>query len=57
LLRRARTEVARQNLCAGIRSYDELLALEPGHAAARAERQRAADLLERLRRQGSKLEC
>lgn len=57
LLRRARTEVARQNLCAGIRSYDELLAIEPGHAAARAERQRAADLLERLRRQGSKLDC
>jgi LysM repeat protein len=57
LLRRARTEVARQNLCAGVRTYDEFLALEPNHAAARAERQRAADLLERLRRQGSKLEC
>lgn len=57
LLRQARTLVARQDLCGGVRLYDQVLAIDANHAAARAERQRALDLIERLRRQGSKLDC
>jgi LysM repeat protein len=57
LLRQARTLVARQDLCGGVRVYDQVLSIDGGHAAARAERQRAVDLIERLRRQGSKLDC
>lgn len=57
LLRQARTLVARQDLCGGVRAYDQVLAIDANHAAARAERQRALDLIERLRRQGSKLDC
>lgn len=57
LMRAARVAVRQQDLCRGIALYDRVLAIEPGHTDARAERQKAADLAERLRRGGSRLEC
>jgi hypothetical protein len=56
-MRAARVAVRQQDLCRGIALYDRVLAIDPGHTDARAERQKAADLAERLRRGGSRLEC
>lgn len=56
-LREARGLVARQDLCAAVVRFERVLALEPTHAAARNERLRALELVERLRAKGSQIEC
>ena len=57
LMREGRTLAARQDLCNAVRAYDKVLEIDPAHGSARTERQRALDLIERLRKQGSKLDC
>lgn len=57
LMREGRGHMARQDLCNAVRSFDKVLALDPNHGPARSERQRALDLADRLRKQGSKLDC
>ena len=57
LLRRARVAFARQDLCASVGLYDQVLELDANHPQARPERQRSLDLIERLRKQGGKLDC
>lgn len=47
LMRAARSAMARQDLRAAIAAWDRVLELQPGHAAATIERQRAVDLLQR----------
>ena len=56
-MREGRSHMARQDLCAAVRSFDKVLELDPNHGPARSERQRALDLADRLRKQGSKLDC
>lgn len=56
-MREGRTLAARQDLCNAVRAYDKVLEIDPAHGSARTERQRALDLIERLRKQGSKLDC
>ena len=48
---------ARQDLCASVGLYDQVLELDANHPQARQERQRSLDLIERLRKQGGKLDC
>ncbi len=47
-MRSARAAFARQDLAAAIESWDVVLEIDPGHAAARHERQRALELKARL---------
>ena len=56
-MRQARAAFARQDLCESVRQYDQVLAIDTGYAQARSERQRSLDLMDRLRKQGGKLDC
>jgi len=56
-VRAARTCAAKQDLCCAISSWNKVLDIDPNHASARLEKQRATDLLERLRKRGGKVEC
>lgn len=55
--RAARACAAKQDLCCAIRNWDKVLEIDPGNRTAQLERQKAVDLLERLRRMGAKVEC
>jgi LysM domain len=57
LMREGRGFMARQDLCNAVRSFDKVLEIDGNHGPARSDRQKALDLAERLRRQGSKLDC
>ncbi|RZJ07556.1 MAG: LysM domain-containing protein [Rubrivivax sp.] len=57
LTKQARTAFARQDLCTAAKRWDEVLELDPNHAVAKAERQKCAELMDRLRQQGGKLPC
>ncbi|MGM9485019.1 LysM peptidoglycan-binding domain-containing protein [Roseateles sp. NT4] len=57
LTKQARTAFARQDLCNAMRRWDEVLALDPNHAVAKAERQKCLELMDRLRQQGGQLAC
>ena len=55
--RAARACAAKQDLCCAIRNWDKVLEIDPGNRTAQLERQKALDLLERLRRMGAKVDC
>jgi hypothetical protein len=55
--RAARACAAKQDLCCAIRNWDKVLELDPGNRTAQLERQKAQELLERLRRMGAKVDC
>lgn len=55
--RAARACAAKQDLCCAIRNWDKVLEIDPANRTAQLERQKALDLLERLRRMGAKVDC
>lgn len=55
--RSARACAAKQDLCCAIGNWDKVLEIDPGNRTAQLERQKAVELLERLRRMGAKVDC